>query len=144
MHKQTFSLIPMLLVSALFFAQFEKKVSANSFQLQRLNSSLDWFGLLETQTELEVLYAFDTCGEQKKVLLKYFNEMPNNQKIKFKVTLKYAGYVIQEEKTRSVAPNEIIAGNCSMTDESMFIPIPSQWEFERVTVSADLIEIIKQ
>ena len=101
----------------------------------------NWIGLLETDTELEVLYSLTNCDNQKKMLLKYFNEVPNAQQIKFNVTLKYSGYVLETEKLKSVSANQLIAADCSVSDSTMFVLLPPQWELDRVTVTARLIEV---
>ena len=102
----------------------------------------NWLGLLETQTECEIYYALMQCGEDKKLLLKFFNEVPLNQNIKFKVTVKYLGYTIVEEKTKAVAPNQTIVADCSTTDSTLFIKLlPPNWDFSNTTVTAELIQV---
>lgn len=118
-------------------------------KMMNISSSLftsepNWKLLLETSTELEVLYAFDNCDDQKKLLFKYFNEVPFAQNIKYKITLKYAGYNIEEVKVKSVSANQITAAECSASATTMFIKLPPQWEFDRVAVTANLIEISQQ
>lgn len=104
----------------------------------------NWIGLLETNTELEVLYSLVDCDNKKKLLLKYFNEMPTGQQIKYKINLKYTGYFLDEEKWKAVSPNQLTAGDCAVTDTSMFVLLPPNWDLERVTVSATLIEVSQQ
>ena len=101
----------------------------------------DWTGLLETQTECEIYYSYVKCDEERKVLFKFYNEVPFNQNIKFKVTVKYIGYTITEEKTKVVAPNQTIVGECSSTDSNLFIKLLPQWDFERTIITAEIIQV---
>jgi hypothetical protein len=141
-HQLLFALLLFVITSS--FLPARNAVKRNT--MMNKSSSLvpsepTWTLLLETDTELEVLYALDNCDDQKKLLLKYFNEVPSAQNIKYRVNLKYAGYVIDEEKVKSVSANQIIAADCSASDTTMFVKLPLQWELDRVTVTASLIEV---
>jgi hypothetical protein len=100
----------------------------------------DWTGLIETQTECEIYYSLVQCGDERKVLLKFMNEVPFNQNIKIKVTVKYIGYTIKEEKTKTVAPNLTIIADCSSTDANLFIKLLPRWDLTKTTVTAELIQ----
>lgn len=100
----------------------------------------DWTGLAETGTETEVYYSYVKCDEVPKVLLKFYNEVPFNQSIKIKVTVKYLSYVFTEEKVISLAPNETKAGVCGSQDKSLFISLTPMWEFDKATIEAQVLE----
>ena len=141
MRKQTllFAVVISILTCSFLPTNKEAKKSAIS---RATVDTLTWVGLLETQTECEIYYSLVQCGEDKKLLLKYYNEVPFNQNIKFKVTIKYLGYVITEEKVKSVTPNQTIAADCSSTDINLFVKLlPPNWDFSNTTVTAELIEV---
>jgi hypothetical protein len=101
----------------------------------------DWTGLLEAGIECEVYYSLVKCGDEKKVLLKFYNEVPLNQTIKVKVTVKYLGYIVTEEKTVSVAPNQTKMGDCNVADTNLFIKLlPPMWDLEKTVIEAQSIE----
>jgi len=139
-----------LLISAIFILA-SSFVPVNAFQtnahylkLKKQSNETSWIGLLETDTELEVLYSLTSCDNQKKLLLKYFNEMPNGQQIKYRITAKYTGYVQTEEKTRSVTANQTIFGECNSIDTTLFMNLPPQWELDKVLITAEIIEVTLQ
>ena len=144
MQKRTLLLVLLIFILATSFSLSKDKRQASQAQVKS-NTSMaaepNWTGLIETQTELEVLYALANCNDQKKLLLKYFNEMPMNQQIKYKISLKYTGYFLEEEKLKAVSPNQVIAADCATTDTSMFVLLPSNWDLDRITVTATVIEV---
>ena len=99
----------------------------------------DWLVMIETKNELEVLYSVVTCDGQKKVLLKYFNEMPVQQHIDYEVTVKYQGYVVTQKISRDVKPNEFSAATCSESRNDLVINLPQSWNLESgISVSAEV------
>ena len=139
-HYILFTLLLFIITTSFSFVSTQAKKSSIVKKVYDPN----WILALETNTELEVFYSLDVCDDQKKLLLKYFNEMPFGQNIKYNIKLKYAGYIIEQEKTKSVTPNQIISADCTTSDTSMYIKLPPQWEFDRVTVTADLVEVSQQ
>ena len=143
--KLLFALL--LFVITTSFLPVNKLVKRNSLTSKTNSLKVtepNWTLLLETNTELEVLYTLDNCDGEKKLLLKYFNEVPLGQQLKYNIHLKYAGYIIEQEKVKAVSANQIIAADCTNSDTTMFIKLPPQWEVDRVTVTANLVEVKQQ
>ena len=141
MRKEKLIFVSLVLILTTSFSPIKEMQKTNSTNTISANEP-SWIGLLETQTECEIYYSLVQCGEERKLLLKYFNEVPFNQNIKFKVTVKYLGYEIKEEKTKFVAPNQTIIGSCDSTDSNLFIKLlPPNWDFSNTTVTAELIEV---
>jgi hypothetical protein len=141
MRKVKLFFVCLVLILTASFSPVKEMREPNSTNITSVKEP-NWIGLLETQSECEIYYSLVQCGEERKLLLKYFNEVPLNQNIKFKVTVKYLGYEIKEEKTKFVAPNQTIIGNCDSTDSNLFIKLlPPNWDFSNTTVTAELIEV---
>ena len=141
MRKQTLLFAVVISILTCSFLPTGKEAKKSAISRATVDTQ-NWIGLLETQTECEIYYSLVQCGEDKKLLLKYYNEVPFNQTIKFKVTIKYLGYVITEEKTKSVTPNQTIAADCSSTDTNLFVKLlPPNWDFANTTVTAELIAV---
>ncbi|MEJ8844625.1 hypothetical protein WG954_19685 [Lacibacter sp. H375] len=136
------NILPIIILTVILTSSFLANSETNkTVENTSHTDTLNWIGLLETGTECEIYYTLTQCGEDKKLLLKYYNEMPLNQKIRFKVTVKYLGYAVTEEKTKNVAPNQTISAECSSSDSTLFIKLlPPNWDFNKTTVTAELME----
>jgi hypothetical protein len=100
----------------------------------------DWTGLVETQTECEIYYSLVKCGDERKVFLKFYNEVPFAQNIKIKVTVKYSGYIIKQDINVSVSPNQTIAGDCNSTNGNLLIKLLPLWDLDKTSITAELTE----
>ncbi|WP_207494387.1 hypothetical protein [Aridibaculum aurantiacum] len=128
------------LISLLIFFSFSSHLSAQTSN-KDIAIIKSWTGLIEAGTECEVYYSFVQCGNEKIVLLKFYNEVPFQQNIKVKVTVKYSGYRVTEAKTVSINPNQTIVGACNSTDENLFIKLPTPiWDFDKTTIEVISLE----